>query len=96
MLPTEEPGLFPELGSTHPDPIPREGPGQNPGPSQNGVIKLAGPLLRRVLLPDELPHLFLEIFGNFLHAVEIPSVLEGGAKQFLFRLPPDHEITIRT
>lgn len=69
---------------------------QNTGPSPDGVTKLTGPLLRRFLLTDELPHLFLEVLWNILHAVEIPSVLEGVAKQFLFRFPPDHEITIRT
>ena len=31
-----------------------------------------------------------------LDTVESPPVLKGIAKQFLFRFPPDHEITIHT
>lgn len=59
-------------------------------------MMLTGSCLRRLLLPDQLPHRFLEVFGDFLHAVESPSVLEGVAEQFLFRFPPGNEITIHT
>lgn len=63
---------------------------------QDCAIVLAGPLLRRFLLPDKLPHPFLKVFRNILHAVESPSMLKGVSKLFLFRLPLGFEITIRS